>query len=140
MKIEIGSCSGLPAVAAAVVGRLAERRVVAFHGAMGAGKTTLIREIASVLGVRDEVTSPTFAIVNHYITLSGDPLYHFDFYRVEGVAEALDIGADEYFDSGAVCLVEWPENVSGLIPPDALNVYITASDPSNPDSREIIIE
>jgi tRNA threonylcarbamoyladenosine biosynthesis protein TsaE len=138
MKIRIESQAELPAVAAAIAERLAEHPVVAFHGAMGAGKTTLIRAIAAALGVADEVTSPTFAIVNQYVTATGESLYHFDLYRIESLAEALDIGADEYLDSGAVCLVEWPEKAAPLLPPDALNVHIT-TDPTAPDAREIVV-
>jgi tRNA threonylcarbamoyladenosine biosynthesis protein TsaE len=134
VKIRIESQAELPVVAQAIVELLAEHRVVAFHGAMGAGKTTLIRAIAAVLGVTDEVTSPTFAIVNEYSTADGELLYHFDFYRIESTAEALDIGAGEYFDSGATCLVEWPENAAALLPPDTLHIHIT-TDPSHPDAR-----
>lgn len=76
---------------------------------MGAGKTTLIREICTQLGVADNVTSPTFALVNHYRSGRGDNIFHFDFYRIEKLDEAYDLGYDEYFDSGALCLVEWPE-------------------------------
>lgn len=138
MEIRIESQAGLPAVAAAIAGRLSERPVVAFHGSMGAGKTTLIREIANAMGVADEVSSPTFAIVNHYLTAAGKPLYHFDFYRIESLAEALDMGVEEYFDSGDACLVEWPENIAALLPPDTLRIDIV-TDPADPDVRTIVI-
>ncbi len=138
MKLRIGSQEELPRLAAAIVEQLAAHPVVAFHGAMGAGKTTLIREIAAAMGVDGEVTSPTFAIVNEYITATGEPIYHFDLYRMENAAEALDIGAGEYFDSGEVCLVEWPEKAAQLLPPDTLHVYIT-TDPADPHAREITL-
>lgn len=112
------------------------RGVVAFFGAMGAGKTTLIREICTQLGVADNVTSPTFALVNHYRSGRGDNIFHFDFYRIEKLDEAYDLGYDEYFDSGALCLVEWPEKIEPLLPSDTLRVYIETT---GPDSRKITI-
>lgn len=136
MKIKIKSLAELPVAAAAIAKRLTKHPVVAFHGAMGAGKTTLIRAIAAQLGVAGEVTSPTFAIVNQYTAASGQPICHFDFYRIESVAEALDIGTDEYLESGAICLIEWPENTAALLPPDTLHIHIT-TDPENPEAREI---
>ncbi len=135
--MKISSLAGLPDVAAQIVELLADRPVVAFHGPMGAGKTTLIRAIAQRLGVVDEVTSPTFAIVNQYVTAAGETVYHFDFYRIESLAEAMDIGLDEYLDSGAVCLMEWPEKVAPLLPSDVLNIDIRL-DRDNPEGREVV--
>ncbi len=126
--MKISSLDNLPAAAEAVIEHLAHRPIVAFYGPMGAGKTTLIREIVRQLGSQDEVTSPTFAIVNEYRLSSGEPLYHFDFYRIESLKEAIEIGVEEYFDSGAVCLIEWPERIAQLLPPDALEVIITPQD------------
>lgn len=101
-----------------------DRRVVAFYGGMGAGKTTFIKAICHELGVTDDiVTSPTFAIVNEYEGSYG-PIYHFDFYRVKSLAEARDMGCDDYFYSGNLCLVEWPELVEPLLPDDAVCVAI----------------
>lgn len=92
---------------------------------MGAGKTTFISALCRELGVReDAVGSPTFAIVNEYRTASGDPVFHFDFYRIERPEEALDIGLYDYLDSGCLCLIEWPENIEGLLPDDTLIVNI----------------
>lgn len=122
--ISIDSLAELPEVADAVVEALDERTVVAFCGAMGAGKTTLISAIMERLGSRDTVTSPTFAIVNQYYTGEHKPVYHFDFYRINSVAEAFDLGYEEYFYSGDLCLVEWPEKVEELIPDDAMVVRI----------------
>ncbi len=96
-----------------------------FIGEMGAGKTTLIKAICEVKGVLDEVNSPTFSIVNEYLTADGETLYHFDFYRLEQEVEALDIGIEEYFYSGNVCLMEWPERVEGLLPDTFLRIDIT---------------
>lgn len=124
--IHIDSLAELPDVAEAVIEALGERTVVAFRGPMGAGKTTLIREIAAQLGSEDTVTSPTFAIINQYSGTGGRPIYHFDFYRIEKLEEAYDFGYEEYFYSGDLCLVEWPEKIEELLPEDTLTVRITA--------------
>ena len=120
--IEIGSLDELDMVAKAVLDALDGRTVVAFNAPMGAGKTTLISRIAATLGVEDDVTSPTFAIVNHY---EGErTIYHFDMYRIEREAEALDFGSEEYLWSGELCLVEWPEKIETLLPDDTMVVEI----------------
>ena len=123
-KIEIESLSELPKVAEAVLGELRGRSVVLFRGPMGAGKTTLISRIAAALGAEDTVTSPTFALVNQYEGEGGRRIYHFDFYRINNVEEALDLGYEEYFYSGDLCLVEWPEKIEPLLPEDAMTVTI----------------
>lgn len=99
-------------------------KVYAFYGRMGAGKTTFISAVCSVLGVGDEVASPTFTIVNEYRASDGTPVFHFDFYRIEKLSEVLDIGYEEYLDSGGLCLMEWPEKIEELLPEDALRVSI----------------
>lgn len=120
--IEINSLDELDDVAQAVVESLEGRTVVAFDAPMGAGKTTLISRIARLLGSNDDVTSPTFAIVNQY---EGErTIYHFDMYRIERVEEALDFGSEEYFASGDLCLVEWPEKIEPLLPEDTMVVRI----------------
>ncbi|HJB44051.1 MAG TPA: tRNA (adenosine(37)-N6)-threonylcarbamoyltransferase complex ATPase subunit type 1 TsaE [Candidatus Coprenecus merdipullorum] len=98
--------------------------VYAFYGRMGAGKTTFISALCSVLGVGDEVASPTFTIVNEYRASDGTPVFHFDFYRIEKLSEVLDIGYEEYLDSGGICLMEWPEKIEELLPEDVLRVSI----------------
>ncbi|MBQ2459709.1 MAG: tRNA (adenosine(37)-N6)-threonylcarbamoyltransferase complex ATPase subunit type 1 TsaE [Bacteroidaceae bacterium] len=103
---------------------LGERRIVAFYGSMGAGKTTFIRALCRQLGVEDTVTSPTFALVNEYRNRQGDSIFHFDFYRIRRLAEAIDMGCDEYFQSGHLCLIEWPELVEELLPAETLRVAI----------------
>ena len=125
-KIEIESLSELPKVAEAVLGELRGRSVVLFRGPMGAGKTTLISRIAAALGAEDTVTSPTFALVNQYEGEGGRRIYHFDFYRINNVEEALDLGYEEYFYSGELCLVEWPEKIEQLLPDQVMTVRITA--------------
>ncbi|MBQ9463147.1 MAG: tRNA (adenosine(37)-N6)-threonylcarbamoyltransferase complex ATPase subunit type 1 TsaE [Bacteroidales bacterium] len=105
---------------------IGDSRIVAFYAPMGAGKTTFTTALCKVLGVNsDAVSSPTFAIVNEYVSGSGEPVYHFDFYRIETPAEALDIGLYDYLDSGALCIMEWPENIEGLLPEETLKVSIT---------------
>ena len=98
--------------------------VIAFSGAMGAGKTTFIQAICRGLGVETEVNSPTFSLVNEYFTPEGDSIFHFDLYRIESPEELFDMGYEEYFYSGSLCLIEWPEKASSLIPEDALRVQI----------------
>ncbi len=121
----IGSLAELPDAAEEILRSLGGRTIVAFHGEMGAGKTTLIQQIAARLGSDDVVTSPTFAIVNQYAAADGRTLYHFDFYRIDRLEEAYDFGYEEYFDSGDLCLVEWPEKIEPLLPENTMNVRIT---------------
>lgn len=102
-----------------------EADVIAFYGSMGAGKTTLIKDLCHKMGVTDEVNSPTFAIVNEYETEEGEPVYHFDFYRIKKIEEAYDIGYENYFYSGNLCLVEWPEMIEPLLPEKYVRVEIS---------------
>lgn len=120
--ITINSLDELDKVARSVIEALGDRTVVAFDAPMGAGKTTLISRIAAQLGAEDDVTSPTFAIVNQY---EGErTIYHFDMYRIERIEEALDFGCEEYLSSGELCLVEWPEKIEALLPEDCMVVRI----------------
>jgi tRNA threonylcarbamoyladenosine biosynthesis protein TsaE len=109
-----------------LLSQVGERSVLAFYGAMGAGKTTLIKELCRALNVTDNVTSPTFALINEYRAAGNEKVFHFDFYRIKKLEEAYDLGCDEYFDSGRLCLVEWAELVEDLLPPDALRIRIDA--------------
>lgn len=131
-RIEINSLSELDLVAEQIISSLDGRDVVLFRGGMGAGKTTLISRIVAMLGAEDTVTSPTFALVNQY---EGDSrrIYHFDFYRIERIEEVFDFGYEEYFYSGDLCLVEWPEKIEALLPDDAMVVRIEVDD----DQRRI---
>ena len=126
-RIEIDSLSELERVAEEILSSIGERRVVLLRGGMGAGKTTLVSRIASKLGAEDTVTSPTFALVNQYEGREGT-IYHFDFYRINRVEEVFDLGYEEYFYSGELCFVEWPEMVEGLLPEDAMEVRIKVGD------------
>ena len=120
--IEISSLEELDKAAEAVIESLNGRTVVALDAPMGAGKTTLVSRIAALLGAEDDVTSPTFAIVNQY---EGErTIYHFDMYRIERREEALDFGSEEYLSSGELCLVEWPEKIEALLPDDTMVVKI----------------
>lgn len=110
--------------AAEFLNELGDRKIVAFYGSMGAGKTTFIKAICDVLGVTDTVNSPTFAIVNEYLAASGDSVYHFDFYRIKKIEEAYDFGYEDYFYSGDLCLIEWPELIEELLPEDTVRVKI----------------
>lgn len=144
-SITIKGLSDLPEAAEELLSEAAARQatIIAFYGAMGAGKTTLIKEMCRQLGIDpQEVNSPSFAIVNVYEAqqthadhedrpvkpLFEGPVYHFDFYRIRSVEEAFDFGYEEYFFSGNLCLVEWPEKIEELIPEDALRVRLTAVD------------
>ena len=126
-NITIDSLSQLDSVAQTIIDSLGSRRVVLFRGGMGAGKTTLISRIVALLGAEDTVTSPTFALVNQYEG-SEHRIYHFDFYHINRIEEVFDFGYEEYFYSGDLCLVEWPEMIEALIPDDAMVVKIEVGD------------
>lgn len=114
-----------------------ESDIIAFYGPMGAGKTTLIKNLCHKMGVTDEVNSPTFAIVNEYVTVEGDSVYHFDFYRIKKLEEVYDIGYDNYFYSGNLCLLEWPEMIDPLMPDRYIRVEIALGETD--DSRKISV-
>jgi tRNA threonylcarbamoyladenosine biosynthesis protein TsaE len=124
MKIEIPSLNDLDSAAKQFVDAIGNRTVFAFYGKMGAGKTTFIRAVCEALGVQDVINSPTFAIVNEYLSGDGEPIYHFDFYRIKKEQEALDIGYEDYVYSGNLCFMEWPELIENLLPDDAVKVTI----------------
>ncbi|MFR9504078.1 MAG: tRNA (adenosine(37)-N6)-threonylcarbamoyltransferase complex ATPase subunit type 1 TsaE [Rikenellaceae bacterium] len=123
-RITIDTLSQLPAVAQAILDELSGRNIVLFRAEMGAGKTTLIREILALKGSSDDVSSPTFAIVNEYRDHCDMPIFHFDMYRINKIEEALDFGCEEYLSSGHLCLIEWPEQIEELLPADVMTVEI----------------
>ena len=134
----IPSLSALPEAAAHFVSTMGDHTVFAFYGKMGAGKTTFIKAICKALGVSEPVTSPTFAIVNEYRSdTTAELIYHFDFYRIKRLAEVYDLGYEDYFYSGAVCLLEWPELVEELLPDDTVRVYITEQEDG---SRVVVVK
>lgn len=104
---------------------ISDYRVIAFYGDMGAGKTTLIKSICSAMEVIDNVTSPTFAIINEYKTTRDEPVFHFDFYRINRLEEVYDVGYEDYFFSGHYCFIEWPEMVEALLPPSHIKAWIS---------------
>lgn len=136
-EINVNGLGDLPDAAEQILEALDGRNVVALYGPMGAGKTTLVREICAQLGSEDTVTSPTFALINRYDTDKGDAIFHFDFYRIERPEEAFDMGYEEYFYSDGLCLVEWPEKVEELLPDDVMKVTIT---PTSNTRRVITID
>ena len=138
MKIQIDNIGQLNEVARNLLTTFKEERFFAFFGKMGVGKTTLIKEICAVLGVEDEVCSPTFAIVNEYATAFDEPVYHFDFYRLKSVAEAYDIGYEEYFYSGCYCFTEWTEKVEELLPDRYVRVTLTEENERRTLTAELI--
>lgn len=137
MEITIQDINDLSRAAAEIIEAIGDRRIVALRGNMGAGKTTLVAEMMRQLGMDDEASSPTFAIVNEYHSSNtGQTVYHFDFYRLESSAEAYDIGIEDYWDSGNLCLMEWTENIEDILPDDTLFIEIV----EQPDgSRNVII-
>lgn len=133
-EISIKNIGNIDRAAAEFIERIGDRKLVAFFAPMGAGKTTFTTAICRVLGVTDPVGSPTFAIINEYMKADGEPMYHFDFYRINKLSEAIDIGLEDYLYSGCLCIMEWPENVEELLPEDTLRVYITV----NPDGSRTL--
>ena len=124
--IVISSLQDLPRAARVFLQSLGERRLVAFYGAMGAGKTTFIKALCDALGVTDVVNSPTFAIVNEYYSEKlAENVFHFDFYRIRHADEVRDLGFDDYLRSGCFCLMEWPELVEDLLPEDIVRVTLS---------------
>lgn len=126
-RIEISDLSVIDQAAEQFLKEIGDSKLVAFYAPMGSGKTTFTTAICRVLGVReDAVSSPTFSIVNEYRTAAGEPVFHFDFYRLNRIEEALDIGFYDYIDSDCLCLMEWPENIEEIIPEETLKVKIEA--------------
>lgn len=127
-EIIIRDISDLDRAASEFLEKIGDRTLVAFFAPMGAGKTTFTTAICKALGVTDPVGSPTFAIVNEYMREDGDYMYHFDFYRINKISEAVEIGLDDYLYSGCLCIMEWPENIEEILPEDTLKIYFTVND------------
>ena len=134
--IHIDNLGGLHTAARSFIDLIGDNTVYAFYGNMGAGKTTFIKAICEELGVTDVINSPTFAIVNEYRTSNGHTIFHFDCYRIAQLKEALDMGCEDYFESGELCFIEWPENIEQLLPDSCVPVHITVNDD---ESRTITI-
>ena len=125
MEIIIKHKNNLPSAATRLLKLSGDKRVFAFYGPMGSGKTTIIKVICDKLGATDLISSPSFTIVNEYRTSYGDSLYHVDFYRIRKTEEVLDIGIEEYLSSGSYCFIEWPELVEEILPAEAVKVRIS---------------
>lgn len=140
-KIEIANLADIDRAASEFIQYIsqseAQSNIFAFFGNMGAGKTTFITALCKALGVEDTVNSPTFTIVNEYRAAKGFPIYHFDFYRINRLQEAYEIGLEEYFSGDGLCFVEWPEKIEELLPEDIIKVSISASESG---SRSVLIE
>lgn len=124
MEIKIQNIDTIRESAREFIQNIGEHKVFAFYGKMGAGKTTFVKAICEELGVEDVITSPTFAIVNEY-EVNDQSIFHFDFYRIKRLEEVYDMGYEDYFYSGALCFIEWPELIEDLLPEDAVKVTIT---------------
>lgn len=140
-KIEIANLADIDRAASEFIQYIsqseAQSNIFAFFGNMGAGKTTFITALCRALGVEDTVNSPTFTIANEYRAAKGFPIYHFDFYRINRLQEAYEIGLEEYFSGDGLCFVEWPEKIEEILPEDIIKVSISASESG---SRSVLIE
>ena len=132
--VHIENIADLERAAQEFLEKIGDRTLVALFAPMGSGKTTFTTALCKVLGVTDPVGSPTFAIVNEYVKADGAPMYHFDFYRINKPAEAIEIGLYDYLDSGCLCIMEWPENIEELLPEETLKVSISV----NPDQSRTL--
>ena len=121
---QINGLEALDSLANELIDFAGNNKILAFYGEMGAGKTTFIRCICKLLGVKENVSSPTFSLINEYLDASGKKIYHFDFYRINNEREALDLGCEEYFASGDLCLIEWPEKILNLLPHPYVKIEI----------------
>ena len=123
MEIKINDLGSIREAARQFIAQIGEHKVFAFYGSMGAGKTTFVKAICEELGVEDVITSPTFAVINEYQAKDG-LIFHFDFYRIKKLEEVYDMGYEDYFYSGSLCFIEWPELIEELLPDDAVHVFI----------------
>ena len=133
-QIKIESLDTIGNAAQQFIDSIGDAQIIAFYGSMGAGKTTFIKALCQQLGVEDVITSPTFALVNEYTDGQNNPIYHFDFYRIKKLKEVYDMGYEDYFYSGNLCLLEWPELIEEILPDDAVRVKITVA----PDGCRIL--
>lgn len=134
MEIILESIDKIDDAAKKFIDAMGDNTIFAFYGKMGAGKTTFIKAVCENLGVKDVINSPTFAIVNEYLAGNGEPIYHFDFYRIKKEQEVLDIGYEDYIYSDCLCFMEWPELIEDLLPEDAVKVTITELE----DGRRVV--
>lgn len=135
--LKIKSLETIKNTAQEFIQQIGDKKVFAFNGKMGAGKTTFIKAICELLGVKEIINSPTFSIVNEYEAEGGQIIYHFDCYRINNIQEAIDFGAEEYLYSGNLCFIEWAENIDSLLPDSLVNVEIVEVEDGN---RKVIIQ
>jgi tRNA threonylcarbamoyladenosine biosynthesis protein TsaE len=128
MTILIKDKKHLQSASRELLKKTGENKLLAFYGAMGSGKTTIIKSLCEILGAVDIATSPTFTLVNEYKTSTGESLYHFDFYRIRKTEEVFDFGIEEYLYSGSYCFMEWPELVEDILPPETVKIRITVTE------------
>lgn len=128
MEWIINNLEEIHQVAAKFLEAVGNKTIFALYGPMGVGKTTFVKAVASCLEVEDDVSSPTFAIINEYLTKKGESVYHFDFYRVNNISEALDFGYEEYFYSGKKCFIEWPEKIEELLPEGMVSCFFSENE------------
>ena len=128
MKIVLKNISKIPEVVKLLLTLSGKKRLFAFYGPMGSGKTTIIKAICSELGAVSQTGSPSFTLVNEYLTKDGETLYHIDFYRIKKQEEVFDFGIEEYFASGSYCFMEWPELIEEILPPETFKIRITVGD------------
>ena len=128
ITFKINSIEELSKVSDLLISWRDKSNIIAFYGNMGAGKTTLVKNLCAKMGVQDEVNSPTFALVNEYQTETFDSVFHFDFYRIKSLEEVFDIGYEDYFYGGSLCLLEWPELIDPIMPEHFIKVEITLGD------------
>ncbi len=125
-EVILNSLSELPTAAVQIIEAIGDRNVLAFYGEMGVGKTTFIKAVCVALGVKETISSPTFSIVNEYLSASGRKIYHFDFYRIKDINEAFDMGYEEYLYSDALCFIEWPEKIEAILPENVFPISIAS--------------
>jgi tRNA threonylcarbamoyladenosine biosynthesis protein TsaE len=128
MRVLVKDKKHLPSAAKKILECTTGKRLVAFSGPMGSGKTTIIKALCRALGAEDIVTSPSFTMVNEYKTAKGETLYHIDFYRIKKKEEVFDFGIEEYFSSGSYCFMEWPELIGEILPPETVRIKIIVDD------------
>ncbi|MBQ0044979.1 MAG: tRNA (adenosine(37)-N6)-threonylcarbamoyltransferase complex ATPase subunit type 1 TsaE [Bacteroidales bacterium] len=133
-EVTIKNLADIDRAAEEFLSKIGDNKLIAFYAPMGSGKTTFTTALCRVLGVGDAVCSPTFTIINEYVSADGESIFHFDFYRITKPSEAMDIGLYDYLDSGCLCLMEWPENVEELLPEETLKVSIKV----NPDQSRTL--
>ncbi len=127
VELQIDSIDYIPVAAKNILEKFSDDRIFGFYGDLGAGKTTLIKALCEKLGVRDIIHSPTFSLINEYIDQNNIEIFHFDFYRIKNLKEALDLGIEEYFMSGSYCFIEWPDLIDEILPEEFIRIKITST-------------